>query len=127
MPKVGLMARLSQPLLPSLMRIFFLIALYVGLTSWILGVLLIGNCSICSCTLVAGELRICLHHHLELVTSYLLFLNLFNFIYLFIFRERGREGEREGEKHQCVVASCMLPTGDLAHNSGMCPDCELNW
>ena len=25
-----------------------------------------------------------------------------NFIYLFIFRERGREGEIEGEKHQCV-------------------------
>ena len=33
---------------------------------------------------------------------------------LFIFRERGREGEREGEKHQCVVANCMSPTGDLA-------------
>ena len=49
-----------------------------------------------------------------------------NFIYLFIFREKGREGEREGEKHQCVVASCTPPAGDLAYNSGMCPDCELN-
>ena len=29
---------------------------------------------------------------------------------LFVFRERGREGEREGEKHECVVASCALPT-----------------
>ena len=48
------------------------------------------------------------------------------FIYLF-FRERGREGEREGEKHQCVVAFCMAPTGDLTHNPGMCPDWELNW
>ena len=28
---------------------------------------------------------------------------------LFIFRERGMEGEREGEKHQCVVASCVCP------------------
>ena len=46
--------------------------------------------------------------------------------YLFIFRERGREGEREGEKHQCVVASRAPPTGDLAHNPGMCPDCESN-
>ena len=46
--------------------------------------------------------------------------------YVFIFRERGREGEREGEKHQCVVASRAPPTGDLAHNPGMCPDCELN-
>ena len=39
---------------------------------------------------------------------------------LFIFRQRGREGERG--KHQCVVASCAPPTGDLAHNPGMSPD-----
>ena len=44
--------------------------------------------------------------------------------YLFIFRERERE--REAEKRQCVVASCVHPTGDLAHNPGMCPDWELN-
>ena len=48
------------------------------------------------------------------------------FIYLFNFRERGREGEREGEKLQCVVASYMAPTEDLARNPGMCPDWELN-
>ena len=29
-------------------------------------------------------------------------------------------GEREGEKHQCVVASCVPPTGDLAYNPDMC-------
>ena len=46
------------------------------------------------------------------------------FIY---FRERGREGEREGEKHQCVVASHMPRTGDLAYNPGMCPDWESTW
>ena len=40
------------------------------------------------------------------------------------FLGRGREGG--GEKHQCVVASPMPPTRDLAHNSGMCPDWELN-
>ena len=45
---------------------------------------------------------------------------------LLVFRERGREGEREGEKHQCVVASHTPPTGDLAHNPGMCPDWESN-
>ena len=45
---------------------------------------------------------------------------------LFIFRERGREREREGEEHQCVVASCMPPTGALAHIPGMCPDWESN-
>ena len=48
------------------------------------------------------------------------------FIYLF-FRQSGREGEREGEKHQCVVASCTSPAGDLAHNPGMCPDWKTNW
>ena len=48
-----------------------------------------------------------------------------DFIY-FIFIERGREGETKGEKHHCVVASHALPTGDLAHNPGMCPDWELN-
>ena len=46
--------------------------------------------------------------------------------YLFIFRERGREGEREGEKHQSVVAFHAPPTGDQAHNPGMCPDWESN-
>ena len=47
--------------------------------------------------------------------------------YLFFVLERGREEERDGEKHQCVVASHMPPTGDLAHNPGMCPDWELNY
>ena len=45
----------------------------------------------------------------------------------FIFRERGREGEREGEKHQCVVASCVPPTRDVAGNLDMCPYWESNW
>ena len=35
--------------------------------------------------------------------------------------------EEEGEeKYQCVVASRASPTGDLAHNPGMCPDWESN-
>ena len=46
--------------------------------------------------------------------------------YLFIFRERGREGDREAEKYQCVAASHMAPTGDLAHDPGTCPDRESN-
>ena len=52
------------------------------------------------------------------------YLFIYLFIYLktlFIFLERGREREREGEKHQSVVASQAPPTGDLAHNPGMCP------
>ena len=46
---------------------------------------------------------------------------LFFFMILFYFLERGRQREREGEKHQCVAASRILPTGDLARNLGMCP------
>ena len=55
-----------------------------------------------------------------------------DFIYLFLERgegrekDRGREGGREGKKHQCVVASRVPPTGDLASNPGMCPAQELN-
>ena len=44
--------------------------------------------------------------------------------YLFIFREG--KGRRKEEKHQCVVASHASPTGDLAHNPGMCPHWESN-
>ena len=47
-----------------------------------------------------------------------------DFVYLFL--ERGREGETQGEKHQCVVASCVPPTGDQARNPGMYPDWESN-
>ena len=36
------------------------------------------------------------------------------------------EEERVGQKRQCVIASHMSPTGDLAHNPGMYPDWELN-
>ena len=46
-------------------------------------------------------------------------------MYVFIFRERGREGEKE--KHQHVVASHTLPTGDLTQNPGVCPNWESNW
>ena len=42
--------------------------------------------------------------------------------YFINFRERGKEGERGGENHQYVVASRAPPTGDLAHNPGVCPD-----
>ena len=45
--------------------------------------------------------------HVYLKTSF-----FFKRFYLFIFREKGREGEREGEKHQCVVASQVPPTGE---------------
>ena len=46
------------------------------------------------------------------------------FIYLIL--ERGKERERDREKHQCVVAPPMPPTGDLAGNPNTCPDWESN-
>ena len=50
-------------------------------------------------------------------------------IYLF-FKERGREEERERniDVHgiRGLVAFHTPPTGDLAHNPGMCPDWESN-
>ena len=52
------------------------------------------------------------------------FFFLFVFLRFYLFLERG--GGRGGEKDQCVVASHATPTGDLACNSGMCPDWELN-
>ena len=53
-------------------------------------------------------------------------MNVFfkDFIYLFL--ERGERREKAGEKHQCVVASHVAPTGDLAHKPGVCPDWESN-
>ena len=51
----------------------------------------------------------------------ILFLKKFFFI---IFREG--EGGRKRKKYQWVVASHVAPTGDLAHNPGMCPDWESN-
>ena len=41
--------------------------------------------------------------------SYYILL-VFKKILIYLFLERGK-GRREEEKHQCVVASCMPPTG----------------
>ena len=55
--------------------------------------------------------------------------NIFNFYFfkdfIYLFLERGKGG-RKGEKHHCVVASYMPPTGDLACNPGMFPAWESN-
>ena len=61
-----------------------------------------------------------------LVTAFPFYLLLFlkKRFYLFIFR-RGKGGG-EAEKHQCVVASHMPPTGGLAGNPGVSPDWESN-
>ena len=70
------------------------------------------------------------HSNNDLANSFIVFI-LFYFYFLkdfiyFIFTQRGREGEKEGEKHQCVVASHVPHTGDLACNPGMCSEWELN-
>ena len=49
---------------------------------------------------------------------------IFKILFYYLFLERG-EGRKE-EKHQCVVVSWAPPTGDLAHNPGMCPEWESN-
>ena len=66
---------------------------------------------------------------MHILTLYVLFdpaMFFFSFFkdFIYLFLERGREGEREEEKYQCVLASHVAPTGDLAHNPGMCPDWE---
>ena len=55
-----------------------------------------------------------------------IFSILNHFLKDFIYFSREGKGGRKGEKHQCVVASHAPPTGDLAHNPGVCPDQELN-
>ena len=58
--------------------------------------------------------------------------SLFFFVFFFkdfisLFLERGEGNEKEREKRQCVVASHIAPSGDLACNPGVCPDWESNW
>ena len=50
-------------------------------------------------------------------------------MYLFLERRDGRDKDRETDIHvreKQLIASLMLPTGDLARNPGKCPDQELN-
>ena len=74
---------------------------------------------LCIISLAAIVLVLCLFVNIKLCS----FLKK-DFIYLL--SESGREGERKGEKHQCVVASCAPPAGDLPCNPGICPDWGLN-
>ena len=45
---------------------------------------------------------------------------------VFIFRERGGREKKRERNIDWLVASCKLPTGDLACIPGMCPDWESN-
>ena len=49
------------------------------------------------------------------VIQFLFLMSFLNTLFIF------REGKGRKKKHQCVVASCIPHTGDLAHNPGMCP------
>ena len=70
--------------------------------------------------------RLCTEEALNRLCRVGEWIMLFKKKILFIFRARVGAGEREGEKKYRSVASRMPPTGDLAHNPGMCPDWELN-
>ena len=50
------------------------------------------------------------------------------YFYFLFFGERRREGERKGVKHWYVKKTSIgtPPTGELAHNPGMCPNQESN-
>ena len=52
-------------------------------------------------------------------------LVFFKDLYLFLDRGEGREKERE-RNINVWLPLVQPPTGDLAHNPGMCPDWELN-
>ena len=62
--------------------------------------------------------------YLCIIYCYFIYLFIYLLTYLFIFRERGREGERE--KHECVVASHMAPSGDLAQKPRHVPWLGIN-
>ena len=49
----------------------------------------------------------------------------FQGFFFFFLRERGREGERE-RNISVWLPLTHPPTGNLAHNPGICPDWELN-
>ena len=53
--------------------------------------------------------------------------SFFMYVCIYLFLDRGEGREKEGEKHQCVVASRVSPTEDLARNPGTYPGWELNW
>ena len=38
----------------------------------------------------------------------------------------GKGGRKRGRELSMCASFCMSPTGDLAHNSGMCPNWESN-
>ena len=110
-----------------------LIWLPVKAHAWVVGQVPSKGCVRGNHTLMFWSLSVSLPPPSPMVTVSLFFLfkvflwfSFFKKSYLVIFRQRVREREREGEKHQCVVASHVVLTGDLAHNPGMYPKWELN-
>ena len=76
-------------------------------------------------TLEVLSLGIFFYYYRTIYTYKVLPCELFKKI-LFIFRE-GERKERERERYQCVVASYIPSTGDLACNPGMCSDWGSKW
>ena len=74
------------------------------------------------CTCYYLSFCCCCYNH----ASDFIFLKII-YLFIYLFREGKGGRSRGGEKYQCVVASHVAPTGDLACNPGMCPDWESNW
>ena len=72
------------------------------------------------------ETRVLLLDVIPYLSDYFLGALFFFKIFIYLFLERGEGREKEVEKHQCVLASHVPPTGYLVHNPGMCPDWEWN-
>ena len=65
------------------------------------------------------------HHNLCIILKRL-YLFIYSFIHLLIFRE-GKGGRKRGRgTSMCGCLLCTPLTRDLACNPGMCPDQELN-
>ena len=56
----------------------------------------------------------------------ILFFTSFFKRFFYILLDRGERKEKERERNINVWLYLMFPTGDLAHNPGMCPDWESN-
>ena len=79
----------------------------------------------CGKNVQTGEIQINSWNTVDFSSSFKDFFKDFIYLFIYLFLDRGER--RQKEKRQYMVASQAPPTGDLAHNPGMCPEWESNW